>query len=121
MTAFALLVSFGICEAENPFHGKVIGYFTDWTGGADTALDSWDGEELTGNELAYVFGTIEGQNVTSISKLNASSSAAESGLENIQPDSNGTGKRWEIMQPAYYFGTVDPDMNGVIWFDTSQP
>jgi len=93
-------------------------YRTAWTG---NTVETVDGITTPGNgDFCIVNGTIDGiYKVCTVHRFNASSAANESGIENIDPDDETPGK-WELHQPAYCFGTIEPSITaGVVWFDTS--
>ncbi len=104
--------------AENPLASKKVRHYTHPTGGSDYCLDSWP--TPANGDVAYLFGTLDGEPIYSVYVFNSSSSASESGYLNIAPD-DATSGRWIQKLPVFFFGTVEPsETDGVVWFDTSE-
>lgn len=104
-------------HAENPLAGKHVGHYQTPTGGTDIAVDGWATPQ--DGDVAYVFGTLDAQQIFMVYEFESSSSATESGYLNIAPD-DATSGRWLQKLPAFFFGTVAPSVtDGVIWYDTS--
>jgi hypothetical protein len=88
ITLFILLFISATAWAVNPFNGVHVYVFPDTEGGTDQDLDSVDGNQLEGNEIALIF-----KNSTfSTYILNAASSSPTG---SFAPDSNPGTKKWE--------------------------